>query len=140
MKILDVGAGTGLVGEILRGRGYTHIDALDICQEMLDVAKEKNIYNKYICAALSAEPVSEIATGEYDGLISSGTFTEGHVGPGGFREVVRQVKSGNQIYIFLFLQQLSIHVCLLLTLFDRNVPESRRNRKAYGLWGSSLRI
>ena len=100
MKILDVGAGTGLVGENLRGRGYTHIDALDISQEMLDVTKEKDIYSKLICAALGDEPVSEIATGEYDGLISSGAFTEGHIGPGGFREVVRQVKPGNHIYIF----------------------------------------
>ena len=100
MKILDVGAGTGLVGENLRGRGYTHIDALDISQEMLDVTKEKDIYSKLICAALGDEPVSEIATGEYDGLISSGAFTEGHIGPGRFREVVRQVKPGNQIYIF----------------------------------------
>ena len=97
LKILDVGAGTGLVGGSLRGRGYTHIDALDICQEMLDVAKDKNIYNKLICAALGEDPVSEIAAGEYDGLISCGTFTIGHVGPGAFNEIVRQVKSGNKI-------------------------------------------
>ena len=102
MKILDVGAGTGLVGENLRGRGYTHIDALDISQEMLDVTKEKDIYSKLICAALGDEPVSEIATGEYDGLISSGAFTEGHIGPGGFREVVRQVKPGNHRYIYFY--------------------------------------
>ena len=102
MKILDVGAGTGLVGENLRGRGYTHIDALDICQEMLDIAKEKDIYNKLICAALSEEPVSEIAEGEYDGLISCGAFSEGHIGHGAFREIVRQVKSGNQTYCFKF--------------------------------------
>merc|ERR1712050_298116 len=49
LKILDVGAGTGLVGKNLRERGYTCIDALDVCQEMLDVAKEKKIYNKLIC-------------------------------------------------------------------------------------------
>ena len=101
MKILDAGAGTGMVGENLRERGYTHIDALDICQEMLDVAKEKNIYNKQICAALSEEPVSEIATGEYDGLISCGAFTEGHIGPEGFKEIVRQVKLGNQTCFFV---------------------------------------
>lgn len=97
MKILDVGTGTGLVGENLCGRGYTRIDALDISQEMLDIAKEKNIYNKLICAALCEEPVSEIATGEYDGLISAGLFSPGHAGPGGLKEIVRQVKSGGLI-------------------------------------------
>ena len=30
MKILDIGAGTGGIGELLKARGYTNVDALDI--------------------------------------------------------------------------------------------------------------
>ena len=51
-KILDCGAGTGLIGEILRARyNFTgHIDALDGSKEMLDVAQEKKVYNGFICS------------------------------------------------------------------------------------------
>ena len=67
---------------------------MDACQEMLDVAKGKNIYRKYICAIVGEEPVIEIGTGEYDGLISCGTLLNGHIRPVALQEMVRQVKSG----------------------------------------------
>ena len=41
VKILDVAAGTGLVGVELVKVGFKHIVALDYSQEMLDLAKEK---------------------------------------------------------------------------------------------------
>ena len=49
-KILDCGAGTGLVAEALRGHhGFTgQIDGLDASKEMLAKAEEKDIYNELI--------------------------------------------------------------------------------------------
>ena len=43
-RILDVGAGTGLMGEVLAGLGYNNQIAIDLSQGMLDVAQQKNIY------------------------------------------------------------------------------------------------
>jgi len=97
LRILDAGAGTGIVGKVLQDLGYTNIDALDISQKMLDEAKKLNIYKQFFCAPLSAEPIADIATGQYDALICVGTLTVGHVKPVALEEIVRIVKSGGVI-------------------------------------------
>ena len=77
--VLDIGAGTGLVAEALISYGIGPIDALDISQEMLNVAAAKGVYRN-----LMAKDITwpfEPETHGYAGLISSGTFTTGHVGP-----------------------------------------------------------
>lgn len=43
-RILDAGAGTGLMGEILVKLGYDGLVAMDLSREMLEEAREKNIY------------------------------------------------------------------------------------------------
>ncbi|XP_033758329.1 methyltransferase-like protein 27 [Pecten maximus] len=50
VHVLDVAAGTGLVGEQLAKRGFIKIDALDPSEGMLAKAKEKDIYQTLICA------------------------------------------------------------------------------------------
>lgn len=77
--VLDVGAGTGLLGVALAGRGIGPVDGLDISSEMLDAARAKGVYRDLMLADLTqALPV---AAGSYAGITSSGTFTHGHVGP-----------------------------------------------------------
>lgn len=75
--VLDVGAGTGLVAEALRP-GLV-IDALDISAEMLAVARGKGLYRDCIEGDLTVG--LDLAAGSYDAVISSGTFTHGHLGP-----------------------------------------------------------
>ncbi len=77
--VLDVGAGTGLLGLALAGRGVRPIDALDLSPEMLDVARAKGCYRNLIVADLTA-PLPPL-NGPYLAVASSGTFTHGHVGP-----------------------------------------------------------
>merc|ERR1712180_102330 len=43
-KIVDLGCGDGAVGEALLAKGFTNLEGLDISQGMLDIAKEKGIY------------------------------------------------------------------------------------------------
>lgn len=93
LKIIDAGAGTGLIGMELHKLGYTNLHALDISQEMLSEAKKKNVYNKFICASLSDQRIAEIDTGEYDALICVGTLVKGHVRSSAFVEMVRMVKT-----------------------------------------------
>ncbi len=77
--VLDVGAGTGLAGQALRGLGFAgDIDALDLSEQMLAQARAKNIYRALHAADLTRPP---LPCAGYAGIISSGTFTHGHVGP-----------------------------------------------------------
>ena len=94
MKIIAAGAGTGLNGMELFKLGYTNIDALDISQEMLNEAKKKNIYNMLICAPLTEQRISEIETGEYHAMISTGTLATAHVQPEAVKEMIRVIKPG----------------------------------------------
>jgi SAM-dependent methyltransferase len=80
--VLDVGAGTGLVGAALRALGFTgQIDGVDISPQMLDQAREKQVYRDLIEADIT-RPLP--LPGGYTGVVSSGTFTHGHVGPEAF--------------------------------------------------------
>ncbi|MCA3437488.1 MAG: class I SAM-dependent methyltransferase [Rhodobacter sp.] len=80
--VLDVGAGTGLVGAALRGLGWTgQIDGADLSPQMLDQAREKQVYRDLIEADIT-RPLP--LPGGYNGVVSSGTFTHGHVGPDAF--------------------------------------------------------
>ncbi|MAI97638.1 MAG: hypothetical protein CML37_02975 [Rhodobacteraceae bacterium] len=88
--ILDVGAGTGLVGECIAAKKTVEITALDISSEMLAVAKAKNIYSKFVMADLT-KPL-DIENNKYGAIVSAGTFTHGHVGPEAFDELVRILK------------------------------------------------
>ncbi len=87
--VLDVGAGTGLVAEHLRG---LTVDAIDISQEMLDAAGAKGLYRRRIRADLT-RPL-DIADAEYAGFVSAGTFTHGHVGPACLPGLMRIARPG----------------------------------------------
>jgi len=47
LRIIDVGCGTGLVGVELEKGGFSNFDGIDISQEMIDIAKQRN-YSKLI--------------------------------------------------------------------------------------------
>ena len=74
--------------------GYTNIDALDISQEMLNEAKKKNIYQKLICASITEQRISEIQTGEYHAMTSTGTLAIAHVQPEAVEEMIRMIRPG----------------------------------------------
>lgn len=87
--VLDVGAGTGLVAEHMADMV---VDGIDITKEMLDRAGAKGLYRNRIVADV-LKPL-EMADGTYGGVISSGTFTHGHVGPECLPELLRICRPG----------------------------------------------
>ena len=95
--ILDVGAGTGAVAEALLQKAKLCIKATDISEEMLKVADSKNIYKRSFFSDLTKE--IPVTNSSYDGVVSSGTFTHGHVGPSSISELVRITKPGGLITI-----------------------------------------
>ena len=101
--VLDVGCGTGLVGVALvrdaAGEGVDWvIDGVDISPEMLAVAAAKSrpdgrpLYRQPIEADLTA--AVDIADGSYAGVLSSGTFTHGHLGPDALSGLIRFGRPG----------------------------------------------
>jgi predicted TPR repeat methyltransferase len=95
--VLDVGAGTGLCGAVLAGLGVGPIDATDISAEMLDQAMRKDTYRDAIEADLTQGiPVPRHS---YSGIVSSGTFTHGHLGPEVLPALLRVARPGAQFAI-----------------------------------------
>ncbi len=95
--VLDIGAGTGLVGEHLHRLGIGPVEGLDISPEMLAVAAAKSVYAGLFCADLTAG--LDLQTGYYNGVISAGTFTMGHLGPEALDELIRVTAHGGLICI-----------------------------------------
>jgi len=90
--ILDVGAGTGLVGEFLKVKNKKEIIGIDISSEMLQQAKLKKCYSSLIEADITKKiPLKENSIGA---VVSAGTFTHGHVGPDALDELLRIAKPG----------------------------------------------
>ncbi|MGB1215467.1 MAG: class I SAM-dependent DNA methyltransferase [Pikeienuella sp.] len=87
--VLDVGCGTGAVAQALRVRP---VDGVDISPEMLVAARDKGIYRTLIEADLTATP--KLPKARYAGVVSSGTFTHGHVGPEALETLVQTARTG----------------------------------------------
>ncbi|MGI9599237.1 MAG: class I SAM-dependent DNA methyltransferase [Acidimicrobiales bacterium] len=100
--VLDVGCGTGIVGEQLRTLGVDIVDGIDISPEMLAMAGGKvddrgPVYRDLIEADLTA-PI-ELAGGRYAGIVSAGTFTHGHLGPDSLAGILRLGRTGARVAI-----------------------------------------
>ena len=90
--ILDVGAGTGLVGECLYKTGNKKIIGIDISSEMLDQAKLKKCYSSVVEGDVTKK--IPLKNDSFGAVVSAGTFTHGHVGPNAFDELLRITKPG----------------------------------------------
>lgn len=96
--ILDVGCGTGVVGGALRALVPNPIDGIDISPEMMSQAATKHgddgvpIYRSLIEADLTKQ--TSLGTDSYAAIISTGTFTHGHLGPEPIDELLRVAAPG----------------------------------------------
>lgn len=95
--VLDVGAGTGVVGEVLASMGVSDIDGTDISPEMLAEAAMKGCYGRLF----EGNILERLDAGDeaYSGAVSAGTFTLGHVGPDGLPEIARVLEPGGVMVI-----------------------------------------
>ena len=116
--ILDIGAGTGLIGECLNLTSK-EIDAIDISPEMLSIARSKNCYSEIIEADLTKRLL--INDNHYGAIVSAGTFTHGHVGPNVLDELLR-VASPGALFVF------TVHFKLFNKAgFDKKLLEIKKN-------------
>lgn len=94
-RILDAGAGTGLVGKCLHQFGYRSIDAMDLSLGMLEEARKKNVYQSLHQGILGE--LLGFSDDTFDAVVSVGTFTIGHAPSSGFDELIRITKPGGYI-------------------------------------------
>jgi predicted TPR repeat methyltransferase len=97
--ILDVGAGTGLLGAELLGAGFTAIDALDLSAAMLAEAERKGIYRTLTEATLGKR--LPYGTDAYDATVAAGVLTTGHAPASSFDELVRVTRPGGHVVFTL---------------------------------------
>ena len=94
-KVLDAGAGTGLVGVELNKLGYSDIEAMDLSRGMLEVAGTKNVYGA-LHQKVMGEPLG-FESGTFDAIIGVGVLTLGHAPAHSLDELVRVTKPGGVV-------------------------------------------
>jgi len=90
--VFDIGCGTGLTCVFLAEKGYTNLDGIDLSPDMVRVASERGIYRELLVGDVNQALKRDDES--YDAVISSGTFTHGHVGPEPLDEIFRILKPG----------------------------------------------
>ena len=98
-KIIDVGCGTGLVGEKLKAKDFIYFDGLDISKDMLSIAKSRGYRNLFLGSLNKQLPVLDDA---YDAAMCIGVFTHGHVSSDRFNELCRIVKPGGYVCFTIY--------------------------------------
>ena len=94
-RVLDAGAGTGMVGKELARRRFTRITALDMSPGMLATAKEKGVYEDFVIGELG-KPLP-FKTGGFAGTTCIGVLTFGHATPESLDELIRVTKPGGPV-------------------------------------------
>ena len=94
IKVIDVAAGTDLIGLELHQMGYTNLHALDSSQKMLNETRKKGIYTQFFCLPIDDQRILEINTGDYDALICVNGFGNNHILPSALAEMCRIVVKG----------------------------------------------
>ncbi len=98
-RILDLGCGTGLVGQALAAAGFRRIDGVDISPGMLAEARAKGIYGRLTIADLTA-PL-DLGENTYDAAIGVGCFGGGHAGPQHLGGMIQAVRPGSLLVFYM---------------------------------------
>ena len=94
-RVLDAGAGTGLVGQILGAIGYEDLVAVDISGEMLNQAREKGVYKEF--HQMDLGETLDFPDDSFDAVVCAGVLTFSHAPARSLHELVRVTKPGGHI-------------------------------------------
>lgn len=94
-EVLDMGCGTGLVGQYLKERGFNKIVGVDASKGMLDRAAEKNAYTelKELFLGLPDTYPRELHN-RFEAITASGILAENHLDNKVFEEMLLSLKVG----------------------------------------------
>ena len=101
LKILDFGCGTGLLSQEIQqklsGQYMFDIDGVDISENMIQKSREKKIYRQLIDINLEHDSLPE--NYQYDYIVSSGVFLEGHASFKIINKLLNNLKSFGNLLI-----------------------------------------
>jgi predicted TPR repeat methyltransferase len=100
--ILDAGAGTGLIGEMLAILGFSELVGIDMSDGMLAVARRKGVYTRLENMVLG-EPL-DFADESFAAVVSTGVLTVGHAPAAAMDELVRVTRPGGHLIFSLTVQ------------------------------------
>ena len=95
--ILDAGAGTGLLGQVLAIMGYGGLVAIDMSEGMLAQARARNVYAQ-LRRQILGEPL-DFADASFSAVVSIGTLNIGHAPPAALDELVRVTRPGGRLIL-----------------------------------------
>jgi predicted TPR repeat methyltransferase len=94
-EVLDMGCGTGLVGQYLGEFGFKKIDGVDASGGMLEKAKEKNCYRDLDELFLGVPETFPLKYhNKYDVVTASGILADNHLDCPVFEEMLLALKTG----------------------------------------------
>jgi SAM-dependent methyltransferase len=91
-RVLDAGAGTGMLGVILAAVGFTDLVGIDISPGMLERARRRGVYRDLQVRALG-EPL-DFAGDSFTAVTAMGVFAFGHAPAHALEELVRVTRPG----------------------------------------------
>ncbi|MFN5996251.1 MAG: class I SAM-dependent DNA methyltransferase [Paracoccaceae bacterium] len=92
-RIMDAGAGTGLLGAALQRLGFRNLVAVDYSDQMLEIARMKAIYSETVVCDLSRQ--TAFLPASFDAVVTSGTTSQ--MPAAALREFVRVLRPGGRI-------------------------------------------
>ena len=91
--VAEFGCGTGLGGLSLKAHGFECIDGFDLSEEMLELAREKEIYRALAPLDLS-QPLADLPESEYQNAAAIGVLNPSFMPPTVLDEIVSKLPSG----------------------------------------------
>lgn len=127
-RILDAGAGTGLLGQALKDIGFHNLVAVDYSDQMLEIARGKAIYAELHICDLNLP--TGFAPASFDAVVTCGTTSQ--MPAASLREFARLLRPGGSI-VFAVLPEAwencgwgtimkELEAAHRLTLASRGVP------------------
>lgn len=111
-KVLDVAAGTGLVGQALHHEGFRNLIALDRSPAMLQCLTQKQVYSETIQGDFEQE-AKKVPDGTYHACVCVGAFlTGGFLNPIiAAKEMVRMAETGGYVLLLWNATELEEQQC-----------------------------
>ncbi len=99
IEVLDAGCGTGLVGTVLKQKGYQKVDGFDLSEGMVEKAQATYSYRSLNSGIDMTQKNEVYEDNKYDATVCCGVFTLGHVPPTALSELIRITKPGGWVVL-----------------------------------------
>ena len=93
---LDIGSGTGIVGQAMQNAGFTHLEALDVSENFLEAVRERGFYQDHhsIFLGKGVDQFPDALKNKYDVVTASGVWMPGHMPNAALEDVHAALKMG----------------------------------------------